>query len=102
MALASHWLEDCANFTPTAEENDQHITATNTLSAIQAASQSTFINAQLYSTLISVIVKNKQLILVSQSKLALAAKNMYTSCVIKSLEYLKSLINGPVLYLGQN
>ncbi len=49
---------------------------------------------------ISVIVKNKQLILLSQSKLALAARNMYTFCVIKSLEYLKSLINGPVLYLG--
>jgi hypothetical protein len=23
-ALASHWLEDCANFTPTPEENDQY------------------------------------------------------------------------------
>jgi hypothetical protein len=23
-ALASHWLEDCANSTPTAEENDQY------------------------------------------------------------------------------
>jgi hypothetical protein len=23
-ALASHWLEDCANFTPTQEENDQY------------------------------------------------------------------------------
>jgi hypothetical protein len=22
--LASHWLEDCANFTPTLEENDQY------------------------------------------------------------------------------
>jgi hypothetical protein len=24
IALASHWLEDCANFTPAPEENDQH------------------------------------------------------------------------------
>jgi hypothetical protein len=23
-ALASHWLEDCANFTPTPEENEQY------------------------------------------------------------------------------
>ena len=23
LTLASHWLEDCANFTPTPEENDQ-------------------------------------------------------------------------------
>jgi hypothetical protein len=23
-ALASRWLEDCANFTPTSEENDQY------------------------------------------------------------------------------
>ena len=28
-ALASHWLEDCANFTPTPEENDQY-SASNT------------------------------------------------------------------------
>jgi hypothetical protein len=43
---ASHWLEDCANFTSTPEENDQY--SQTTLSAIQAASQ--LINAQLYST----------------------------------------------------
>jgi hypothetical protein len=36
------------NFTPTAEENDN--TAPTTLSAVQASSQSTFINEQLYST----------------------------------------------------
>jgi hypothetical protein len=41
-ALASHWLEDCENFTP--------MPAPTTLSAMQAASQSTFINEQLYST----------------------------------------------------
>jgi hypothetical protein len=46
-ALASHWLEDCTNFTPTPGENDQY--SANYSSAIQAASQSTFINAQLYS-----------------------------------------------------
>jgi hypothetical protein len=35
-ALASHWLKDCANFTPTPEENDKY---NANLSAIQAASQ---------------------------------------------------------------
>jgi hypothetical protein len=45
---ASHWLEDCANFMPTPEETTN--TAPTILSAIQAASQSTFINEQLYSS----------------------------------------------------
>jgi hypothetical protein len=45
-ALAFHWLEDCANVTPAPEENDQYNTNHfKSLSAIQAASQSTFINA---------------------------------------------------------
>jgi hypothetical protein len=48
LALASHWLEDCANCTPTPEKMSN--TAPTTLSAVQAASQSTFINAQLYCT----------------------------------------------------
>jgi hypothetical protein len=47
-ALASHWPEDFANFTPTSEGNDQY--SANHLSAIQAASQSTFINEKLTST----------------------------------------------------
>jgi hypothetical protein len=47
-----------------------------TLSAIQAASQSTFINAQLlYTPLISGNDKNKQITLLSQRKLALTARN---------------------------
>jgi hypothetical protein len=47
-------------------------TAPTTLSAIQAASQSTFINAQL---VISGNNKNKQLTLLSHCKVALTAKN---------------------------
>jgi len=47
-ALAFHWLEDCANFTPKLGENNPF--QPTTLIAIQAASQSTFINALLYST----------------------------------------------------
>jgi hypothetical protein len=43
-ALASHWLEDCANFAATPEETTN--TAPTTLNAIK----STFINAHLYST----------------------------------------------------
>ncbi len=48
-------------------------TTLTTLSAIQAASQSTFINAQLYSIYSN--NKNKQLTLLSQRKLALTARN---------------------------
>jgi hypothetical protein len=44
-ALVSNWLEDCAKFMPTPEGTTN--TAPTTLSTIQAASQSTFINAQL-------------------------------------------------------
>ncbi len=47
-ALASHWLEDYENFTPTPEETTN--TASTTLSAIQAARQSTFVNTQLNFT----------------------------------------------------
>jgi hypothetical protein len=47
-ALASHWLEDCANLTPTHKRKTTN-TAPTFLNAIQAASQSTFIYAQLYS-----------------------------------------------------
>jgi hypothetical protein len=45
---ASHWLEDCANFTPTPKANDKNSTNT-TLSALQAASQSNLNNEQFYS-----------------------------------------------------
>jgi hypothetical protein len=54
-ALASHWLEDCANFTPTTN------TTPTIPSAIQVACQSTFINTQLTPLLISRNDKNKQL-----------------------------------------
>jgi hypothetical protein len=53
-------------------------TAPATFSAIQASSQSTFIDAQLYS-MINRNDKNKQLTLLSQRKLALTGKNMYGS-----------------------
>ncbi len=43
-ALASHWLEDCQRRRKTAN------TAPSSLSAIQSASQSTFVKTQLYST----------------------------------------------------
>jgi hypothetical protein len=47
-ALAFHWLADCANFTPSQRKTKN--TAPATVSAIKAASQTTFINEQLYST----------------------------------------------------
>jgi hypothetical protein len=48
MVHASYWLEACAIFTPTLEKTIN--TAPTSLSALQAASQSTFINEQVYST----------------------------------------------------
>ncbi len=41
--LASNWLEYCANFTPTPEENETTNTAPTALSAIQETSQSTLV-----------------------------------------------------------
>jgi hypothetical protein len=71
-AIASHWLEDCANFTPMPEETTN--TAPTTISAIQAASQSTFINEQYTPLVISWNDKYKQLTLLSQRKLALTVR----------------------------
>jgi hypothetical protein len=45
-ARASHWLEEFENCTLTPEENEKY----SANHQIQAASQSTFINGQLYST----------------------------------------------------
>jgi hypothetical protein len=36
-ALASHWLEDCANFTSMPEENDHHIANHSYCNAISKA-----------------------------------------------------------------
>jgi hypothetical protein len=57
LALASHWLEDCANCTPTSEENDK---CSANLYAIQEASQSTFINEHFTPLVISGNDKNKK------------------------------------------
>jgi hypothetical protein len=51
-------------------------TATATFSAIPASSQSTFVDAQLYS-MINRNDKNKQLTLLSQRKLVITGKNIY-------------------------
>jgi hypothetical protein len=59
-ALDYHWLEDCANFTPLSVHYNP-------------GSQSTFINTLL---VISGNEKNKQLILITQHKLALTERNM--------------------------
>jgi hypothetical protein len=68
--LVSRVWEDCANFTPTTN------TAPTALSAIQAASQSTFINAQFTPLVISGNEKNKQITLLTQGKLALTGRNL--------------------------
>jgi hypothetical protein len=57
LVLASHWLEDCANFTPTPKENDQY--SANYSCAIQATSQSAFTNVQyIYNYTPPVISRN--------------------------------------------
>jgi hypothetical protein len=66
-ALASHWLEDCANCMPTPEKNDKY--SATTVSAVRAASQSTFINTPL---VISGNDKNKQLLRNNTTTLKLA------------------------------
>jgi hypothetical protein len=50
--------------------------APTTLSAIQAASQSTFINAQFTPLVISGNDTNKQITLLTQGKLALTGRNL--------------------------
>ncbi len=68
-------------------------TAPTTLSAIQAASQSNFINytSNNYTQLvISWNDKNKQPTLLSQRKLACTVRNTLFFCVIKSLEQQKN------------
>ncbi len=45
-----HWLAKCANFMPTPGKKTNTALTTLSASAIQAASQSTFINEQIYST----------------------------------------------------
>jgi hypothetical protein len=73
--------------------------ASTTLSAIQAASQSTFNNIQLLYTslVISRNDNNKQLTLLSQRKLAVPRKVHFLQYkIIGAPKYVK---NGPVLYL---
>jgi hypothetical protein len=65
--------------------------APTTLSEIQASSQSTFLNTQLYSI---VIRKNKQLTIIKPKQTCIY-REKYTFCYIKSLEHLNSLRNGP-------
>jgi hypothetical protein len=80
--LAFNWSAGFGKFLQVSVlTNTNTKTALTTLNAIQAASQSTFITAQLYSA---------------------CDREKYTSCVIKSLEHLKNFKNGSVLYLGQN
>ena len=50
LGLASHWLEQFANSTPTAEKNDHHTEAPHTLSETLAESQPIFIIGILFFT----------------------------------------------------
>ncbi len=77
-ALASHWLEDCANVTPTPEENDQYSANHSLVQYKQQANLLLLMNN--YTPLvISWNDTNKLLTLLSQRKLALNLEK-YTYC----------------------
>jgi hypothetical protein len=73
-ALASHWLDDCENFTPTPEEQQP---IQRQLLLVQYKQQANpHLSIHNYNPLvISRNDKNKQLTLLSQRKLALTARN---------------------------
>jgi hypothetical protein len=62
-ALASHWLEDCANFTPTPEENNNY--------SDNYSKCNTSIKPIHFYQRTEAGGKNKQLTLLSQHKLAI-------------------------------
>jgi hypothetical protein len=76
VALASHWLEDCANFTPTPEENYYPVIQRQPLLVPykQQANPILTMNNNI-PLVISWNDKNKQLTLLCQRKLALTARN---------------------------
>jgi hypothetical protein len=72
-------------------------TAPTTLRAIQAASQSTFINEQIFSTslVISRNDKNKQLTIIKPTQTGIN-RSKYNFCILKSSEPQKNLKNSCV------
>jgi hypothetical protein len=89
-ALASHWQDDCANFTPTPEENlNNQNTAPTTLS-VNKHQANPSLSMNNYTPLVNRRNgKIKQLTLLSQHKLALN-REKYTFFVLKSLDHLKN------------
>ncbi len=86
-ALASFWLEDCANFTPTRRKTTN--AAPTTLgTAVQCKQQANPFLSMNRSTplLIRRYGKNKQLTLLSQRKLILTAGNTLFSISLEHLE----------------
>jgi hypothetical protein len=91
----SHWLTDCANCTPTPEENDKY-SANHSQCNTGKSSKPINLSMHNYTPLvISGNDKNKQLTLLSQHKLALAAINTFTFCTMKPSEPLKKFKNQP-------
>jgi hypothetical protein len=76
--LASHWLEDCANCTPTPEENDKYRVPVQCQPLLVQYKQqdNSLLSVHNYTPIvISGNDKNKQLTLLSQCKLALTGRN---------------------------
>jgi hypothetical protein len=74
LALASHWLEEFANCTPTIDKNDKSHAVPPNLSATLEASQLTL--SLINSTPLVIVAKNKLLTLTSRPNLALNARNI--------------------------
>jgi hypothetical protein len=92
LTLASHWLEDCANCTPTGEENEiEH----KPLFVRHLPQANPFLSLQDYTPLVisgEGTHKNKQLKLLSKRKLAFTAINtLFSFCT--SLELLNKYKN---------
>jgi hypothetical protein len=88
------WLDDCANFMPTPEENTN--SAPTTIIAIQAQANPRLSMNNYTPHVISRNDKNKQLTLLRQRKLALSARNT----LFEHWSTKKIYKNGPVLHLG--
>jgi hypothetical protein len=82
--LASHWLEDCANCTPTPEENDKYSTKKNA------------------NPLLSLVISrnDKKTANIIKTKQTGINRNKYIFCTMKSSEPLKNLKTSRIPYLS--
>ncbi len=93
------WLENCENFTPTQERNDQQYSANPLLVQYKQQANPLLSMNNYTSLVISWKDKNKQLTLLSQCKLALTVRNsLFCYEIIEATK--NFLTKCPVRYLG--